>query len=173
MIGQGVNEKAMRDFEPVMATHVNRFVKELAKSTETSGTAVNMTDRCRWLGLDVIGELGFGANLKLQKEKKNRFVVDGLETSNFRINLYIQFPLLKKAGMELLLFPYTATSQLKYYKMLKDLIVARRKEEKHARNDLYSSIIDLKDSETGEGMRLRDIWTEAAFFMPAGTYTSP
>lgn len=163
----------MRDFEPVMVAHINTFVRKLAKSCEQPKTTVNMTERCRWLGLDIIGELGFGTNLKLQEDKKNRFVVDGLETSNFRINLYIQFPLLKKIGMELLLFPYIATSQMKYYKMLRDLIVARRKEDKHARKDLYSFVVDLKDSETGEGMRLRDIWTEAAFFMPAGTFLLP
>jgi cytochrome P450 len=168
LIGQGVNEKAMREFEPVMAAHINTFVKELVKSCERPNTAVDMTERCRWLGLDVIGELGFGTNLQLQNDKKNRFMVGGLETSNFRINLYIQFPLLKKAGMELLLFPYIATSQMKYYKMLRDLIVARRKEDKHARKDLYSFVVDLKDPDTGESMRLRDIWTEAAFFMPAG-----
>jgi cytochrome P450 len=172
LIGQGINEKAMREFEPVMVSHIDTFVKELAMSCEKHNTLVDMTDRCRRLGLDVIGELGFGTNLKLQTEEKNRFMIDGLETSNFRINLYVQFPLLKRIGMELLLFPYIATSQMKYYKMLRELIVARRNEDKHARKDLYSFVIDLRDSETGQGMRLRDIWTEAAFFMPAGIYTS-
>ncbi|KAF2826296.1 para-aminobenzoate synthase [Ophiobolus disseminans] len=136
------------------------------------GTAVNMGDRCKWLGLDIIGSLGFGTNLNLQESRKNRFIVHGLETSNFRINLYIQFPLLKKIGMEPILFPYIATSQMKYYKTLRDLIVARRKEDKHARKDLYSFVADLKDSETGEKTRLRDLWTEAAFFIPAGGDTT-
>jgi cytochrome P450 len=169
LIGQGVNEKAMRDFEPLMAKHVDTFVRGLAQFTGSQSTPVDMTERCRWLGLDVIGELGFGTNLNLQEDSKNRFMVRGLETSNFRINLYIQYPLLKKCGMELLLFPYIATSQMKYYKMLRELIISRRNEDKHARKDLYSFVVDLKDPETGEGMRLRDIWTEAAFFMPAGT----
>lgn len=132
-----------------MTAHVNIFVMELAESCERPGTAVYMTERCRWLSLDVIGELGFGTSLKLQKDKKNRFMVGGLETSNFRINLYIQFPLLKKVSMELLLFLYIATNQMKYYKMLRELVVARRKEDKHARKDLYSFVVGLKDPETG------------------------
>ena len=94
LIGQGVNEKAMREFEPVMNTHINTFVRELVNASKSPATVVDMTERCKWLGIDIIGELGSGTNLELQTDKKNRFMVDGLEMSNFRTNLYIQFPLL-------------------------------------------------------------------------------
>lgn len=80
----------------------------------------------------------------------------------------MQFPLLKKIGMEVLLYPFILTRQMKYYKMLTDMILARRAEDVHARNDLYSFVADIKVPETGEGMRLREIWSEAAFFIPAG-----
>ncbi|KAJ4350312.1 uncharacterized protein N0V89_008933 [Didymosphaeria variabile] len=59
-----------------------------------------------------------------------------------------------------------------YYKKVRDFIVARRAEGKHARRDLYSFVVDIKDPETGEGLRLRDIWSEAAFFVPAGGDTT-
>jgi len=127
-----------------------------------------MTKKCKYLAFDVIGQLGFGTNLDLQTDGRNRFMVKGMETSNYRTNLYIQFPLLKKTGMELLMYPFIFTSQLQYHRALKQLIVARRSEGVHDKQDLYSFVADLKDPETGEGMRLRDIWAEAAFFMPAG-----
>lgn len=169
LVGQGINDKAMRDFEPLMLAHIHTFVKGLAKSSEQQNI-VDMTDRCRYLGFDIIGQLGFGTALDLQTSTKNRFMLAGMDTSNFRSNLYMQFPLLKKMGMELLLYPFILTSQMAYYKKLRDLIVARRAEGKHARKDLYSFVVDAKDPETGEGMRLRDIWSEAAFFMPAGMW---
>ncbi|KAK3216536.1 hypothetical protein GRF29_1g23437 [Pseudopithomyces chartarum] len=171
LVGQGINDKAMRDFEPLMLAHIHTFVKGLAKSSEEQ-SIVDMTDRCRYLGFDIIGQLGFGTALDLQTSTKNRFMLAGMDTSNFRSNLYMQFPLLKKMGMELLLYPFILTSQMAYYKKLRDLIVARRAEGKHARKDLYSFVVDAKDPETGEGMRLRDIWSEAAFFMPAGGDTT-
>jgi len=105
----------------------------------------------------------------MQTTTNNRSMLAGMDKSNFRSNVYIQFQLLKRAGMELLLYPFIMTSQMVYSKKLRDLIVARRAEGKHAGEDLYSFVVDAKDSETGEGMRLRDIWSEAAFFMPAGT----
>ena len=173
IIGQGVNERSMRQFEPTMAQHIDIFLQRLVETCQGEEIAVDMTGRCKYLGLDIIAELGFGTTLNLQSDDKRRFIVKGMETSNFRSNLYIQFPLLKRIGMEIALFPFIFTRQLKYYRLLKHLIVARRSEAKHERNDLYSFVVDIKDPETGEGMRLRDIWSEAAFFMPAGTYVNP
>ena len=167
LVGQGINDHAMKEFEPLMLAHIDTFVKSLAASCDGK-TIVDMTDRCRYLGFDIIGQLGFGTALDLQTSTRNRFMLAGMDTSNFRTNLYMQFPLLKRAGLELLLYPFILTSQMAYYKKLRELIVARRAEGKHARKDLYSFVVDAKDPETGQGMRLRDIWSEAAFFMPAG-----
>jgi len=161
----------MREFEPLMIHHIDTFVRKLAKSCKDPTNVVDMTEHCKYLGLDVIGQLGFGTALDLQNSAKYRFMLAGLEMSNFRTNLYIQFPLLKRIGMEIALYPFIMTSQMRYYKLLRDLIIERRLEGKHARKDLYSFVVDIKDSETGEGMRLRDIWSESAFFIPAGRLT--
>ncbi|KAF7879189.1 hypothetical protein EAF04_000387 [Stromatinia cepivora] len=125
----------MRKFEPHMMSHINIF---------------RPLRSCR------LERAVFSTNLALQTSPKNRFIIKGLETSNFRSNTYMQFPLLKKIGMEVLLYPFILTRQLKYYNTLRDLIVVRRSE----------------DLETGEGMRLWDIWSEAAFFMLAGGDTT-
>jgi cytochrome P450 len=172
-IGQGLNDRAMREFEPIMLKHVDKFVELLVDSCQGNRRIVDMTERCKYLGFDIIGELGFGTDLALQTSPKHRFILPGMETSNFRVNLYIQFPLLKKSGMEILLYPFILTSQLKYYRLLRDLIIARKAEGKHDKPDLYSFVADIKDPETGASMRLRDLWTEAAFFMPAGKKSSP
>jgi cytochrome P450 len=168
IIGQGINDGAMRRFEPLMLEHVNIFIQQLARSCEEGRTVVNMSERCKRLGFDVIGRLGFGRDLELQTDSRNRFMIQGMETSNYRSNLYIQFPLLKRIGMEVLLYPFILTRQLRYYRLIRDLIVARGLEGKDARPDLYSFVADIKDPETGQGVRRRELWSEAAFFIPAG-----
>ena len=159
----------MRIFEPDMTEDINTLLLQLVESSKDGEKAVDMTKSCQYLGFDIIGRLGFGTALALQTDEKNRFMSKGLETSNYRSNVYMQFPLLKKIGMEVLLYPFILTRQMKYYKALTDIIFARRAEGKHAKRDLYSFVADIKDPETGQGMRLREIWSEAAFLIPAGT----
>ena len=92
----------------------------------------------------------------------------GLDATNYRANIYIRFPLLKKIGLDVLLYPFVLTSQMKYHTALTNIVLARRAEGKDAKRDLYSSVADIKDPETGEEMRLKEIWSEAAFLIPAG-----
>jgi cytochrome P450 len=151
IIGEGISEKSMRKFEPDMTEEINIFLLQLVKSSSNHSKAVDMTKACQYLGFDIIGRLGFGTALALQTDEKNRFMSKGLETSNYRSNIYMQFPLLKKIGMEVLLYPFILTRQMKYYAALKDIIVARRAEGKDAKRDLYSFVADIKDPERERG----------------------
>jgi cytochrome P450 len=169
-IGQGINDRAMREFEPTMIDQIKIFVKQLAESSQRRDT-VDMTERCKHLGFDVVGHLGFGTALNLQTSDKNRFIYRGMRTSGYRSNIYIQFPFLKKLNLEYALYPFGLLSdQMKYYYAMREMILTRRSEPKDARKDLYAFIADIKDPETGKSLRLRDIWSEASFFMPAGKY---
>lgn len=103
---KGVNYRSMREFKPTTMKSVNVFVQQIASSSEQRDSVANMTDRCKYFRIDVIGQLGFGTALTLQTDRKTRFMVKGRETSNYRTNVYIQFPPLEKIGMELLLHSF-------------------------------------------------------------------
>lgn len=170
IIGQGINKLAMRQFEPVMIDQITIFLKELAKASK-EGTPVDITNQCAWLGLDISGELGLGHSFELQTDTKNRWMVQGISTSNYRINLYIQLPAIKYSGWEKLLLPIALPKVRRWHQMVQSMINARIAEEKHARPDLFSSISDFKDHESGHGLSRRELWSEATFIIPTGKPT--
>ncbi|KAF2009360.1 cytochrome P450, partial [Aaosphaeria arxii CBS 175.79] len=171
IIGQGLNERAMRRFEPVMAEHIETFLDQLGKASDTN-EKLNMTQRCCWLGLDISGEIGFGHSFELQTNEKNRWMPGGISTSNRRLNVYLQSPVLKDIGWERLFLPIILPKVMRFHYMVRDMIRARLKEDTHSRPDLLSAIHDFKDPETGSIMSRRELWSESTFLIPAAGDTT-
>lgn len=171
IVGQGLNDRATRQFEPVMLRKIGVFLKELLISSEES-RSVDMSQACKLLGYDISVELGFGYDLQLQSNVVNRWIVDAISTSNWRINVYIQWPFLKKLNLEKLFLPILLPKVLRYHRLVKTMVSARRQEEKHARPDLFSAVCDYKDPETGQSLSSRELWSEATFLIPAGGDTT-
>ncbi|KAF1951062.1 cytochrome P450 [Byssothecium circinans] len=156
IIGQGLNERAMRRFEPVMNDQIQIFLQQLAKASENN-EATDMSQKCAWLGLDISGEIGFGHGFELQTNEKNRWMPGGISTSNRRLNLFL---------------PIILPKVMRFHRMVRDMIRARLQEDTHSRPDLLSSIHDYKDPDTGESMGKRELWSEATFLIPAGGDTT-
>ncbi|KAJ4288365.1 hypothetical protein N0V90_011599 [Kalmusia sp. IMI 367209] len=166
MISKALSDQKMRRFEPVLLTHVNTFLVLLLRASR-AGEPANMSERCKRLGLEVIGKFGFGYDLNLQTEDTNAFVVKGLEGGSYRNNVYIQAPGVRWMGVEFL-FPALFKLRMKYFFLLKRLIKERLAEGKDAKEDLFSYVVDAKDPETGTKIRMSELWSEATFFFPAG-----
>ncbi|ORX94597.1 cytochrome P450 monooxygenase-like protein [Clohesyomyces aquaticus] len=171
IIGQGISEKAMRRFEPVMHEQVQVFLAQLARASKDS-SPLDMSEKCSHLGLDISGEIGFGHGFELQTSEKNRWMPSGISTSNRRLNVYVQFPALRYIGWEKLLLPVILPKVMRFHRMVRDKIRARLKEDTHSRPDLLSSIHDYKDPDTGSSMSKRELWSEATFLIPAGGDTT-
>jgi cytochrome P450 len=167
MISKALSEQKMRRFEPILTEHINTFLK-LLLTDSGAGKPTNMTERCKKLGLEIIGKFGFGYDLKLQTSDENVFVLKGLEGGSYRNNVYIQAPRVKWFGVELL-FPSLLRLRLKYALLLRRLVKQRLAEGKDAKEDLFSYVLDARDPETGTKIRLSELWSEATFFFPAGT----
>ncbi|KAI1640707.1 hypothetical protein F4809DRAFT_637508 [Biscogniauxia mediterranea] len=69
ILSQATSERWMRLFEPTMLEQVDIFLKELMV---LSSLPVNMTDRCGYLAVDVVGHLAFGYPLNFQTQKARR-----------------------------------------------------------------------------------------------------
>lgn len=167
IIGQGLNDRAIRKFEPVMLDQISIFLKEIAKTSEEE-KHIDMTTQCTWLGYDISGELGFGRSFDLQTDTRNRWLTQGISMSNYQINIYLQFPDIWYTGWEALLRPLVLPKVQRYRRMLESMITARLAEEKHALTDLFSFVSDYKDQDTGHIPTTQEIWSEAAVFIPAG-----
>lgn len=95
VIGQAVTDRAMRLFESTLQQQVDIFIKKLSESRDP----VDITPRCRWVGLDTIGLLAFGFELNVQQDPEHRFVLDGMFAGNYKSNCLFQFPLLHVLGL--------------------------------------------------------------------------
>lgn len=169
MVGTALSEQKMRQFEPIMLEHVDTFLKQILRSTQVH-EAVNMSIRCKRLGVDIIGRYGFGHKLNTQTEEQNRFAIEGLAGVSYKTNVYIQAPISLWFGLELW-FPKLYMLKIKYLFLLKRMVKERLAQGKKPREDLFSYLLDAKDPETGAEMRMGELVSEATTFFPAGMYT--
>lgn len=83
LVGQAVNEKAMREFEPTMTEQIDVFLGQIQEASKTS-TPLDMTDHLKRLGMDIVGLLAFGFPLNLQTDPTYRFMTKGLSLGGYR-----------------------------------------------------------------------------------------
>lgn len=166
LVGKAISDKAMRGFEPTMIEQVDIFIRQLLASSHDS-SPVNMTDCCKRLGMDIVGLLAFGFPLNMQTDPTYRFMLDGISLGTYQNNCFLQFPPLKKLGLHHLLPLLGFSQRIKYLRMMQHMISTRLSQDKHAKNDLYSFVVDHLDNTT-DGMKTNELWSEALFFFPAG-----
>lgn len=157
-IGQAVTDQSMRRFEPTMREQIDLFLEELNQASKNS-SPVDMTNKCKLLGLDIAGRLAFGYGLDLQTNPANRFLIPGMVGENHLHNMLMQFPLLTPIKK---IVYFINQAPLRRSKVILDrLIASRLAEDKDAKHDLYSVTADY--------LSPTDIFREAIFFLPAGT----
>ncbi|KAK8035119.1 hypothetical protein PG993_010114 [Apiospora rasikravindrae] len=83
VMGQPINDRSMRIFEPTMSQQIDVFLRLLLQGSHSSEPQ-NMTDRCQRLGFDTVGHLAFGCDLKLQTEEANRVMIRMLTMAKMR-----------------------------------------------------------------------------------------
>lgn len=169
LIGAGVSDRAMREFEPTMASQIDIFLKQIVESSQKS-EAVNMSTRCKRLTLDVIGLLAFGYPMKTQTEERYRTLHGGIEASNAHNNVLMQWPRLQSRAISYPLHYLTLSAQKQAFELIENMIQTRTAEGKDSRRDLYAQVAD--QLETNPEFRQSDIWSEALFLIPAGGDTT-
>lgn len=166
IVGQAVSDKALRAFEPTMLEQIDVLLDIMSSAADRS-CILNMTDQFKRLGLDVVGHLAFGFALDLQTESTYRFIVRGIAIGTFQNNCWLQWPLLRKLRLHWVLIILSYGRRLKYLKTLKHMITTRLAADKHAKNDLYSSVMSHLET-TGETASNEELFSEALFILPAG-----
>lgn len=172
IVAQGINDRATHRFEPIIQEQIDVFLKQIRQASKI-GEPVDMTERCKMFTLDLSGELSFGRSFGLQTSTTYHWLPKGLSTSNWRINVYIQFPAIKYSGWEKLLLPVLLPKVRRFHKMVTDMVQARMEKKKDAKPDLFANISDYKDPETGTGLTQKELWSEATFLIPAGASSPP
>ncbi len=170
LVGQGLTEKSIHKFAPVMEEQIVIYLKRLVSAAEKD-QVVDMSQQCNWLALDVSGELGFGKSFELQSNTKNRWMPPGISAMNWIINIYLQFPAIRKMGLEYFVLPIMAPGIFRFHRMVSDMIKQRLALDTHARPDLFASVSDYKDPDTGKRLSQEELWAESTLLIPAGMCT--
>ena len=172
-VSQGFSEQAIRAFEPTMARHVNNLLAQIASWPRSSAQGgwtepVNMTERCKYLALDVMGEFGFGQTFEVQTREENRFLVDAIRAASFIAGVYSQYPRLKDLNVGKLIRPKGAWTREKFAGLMKRLTEQRVAAGRDTHHDLFSFIMKAEDSKTGDKFSVADLWAESRLIMIAG-----
>lgn len=171
LLGRAVTERAMRTFEPVMQEQVDVFLEKLYESSQAS-RPVDMTQSCKRLGFDIVGHLVFGFALNTQTDPTYRFIIDGVAMGNYGANACMQLPVLKNQAIRAVRNLIPRSPRTRYLRLQEDIFRTRLSLDKHAKNDLYSSVADHIDSDGPISISLDEFWSEAMFFFPAGGDTT-
>lgn len=173
LIGQALNERGMRLFEPIILEQVDVFIRQLSQACQDT-QPINMSPRLRYLTLDIICFLAFGFPLNTQTKSEYRFVSDGIVAGNYFQNMKLQCPLLTQLGMTevLQLLRNIRGRREPYRRVVKMLIGSRMAEDQAARQDLYSMVADELNTGGPDNIKQSDLWAEAIFIFAAGGDTS-
>jgi len=137
VISQGLTDRCMREFEPSLNVHIDKFIQnlgELSRETCPAGpqswsTPINMTQWCQWLAYDVMGQFGFGQSFEMQDKPDNHFLIRGIAASNRRANIYAQFPDLKKTRIDTLLYPWASQMRQRFLSLTTRIVQDRLRAE--------------------------------------------
>lgn len=154
-----------------MKMQVDIFLKQLLRSTQGSDHGlVNISERCRYLGIDIAALLGFGRNFQLQADEKYRFIPRSFDLGAWNGWMQLQFPLLAKLKTRTLMNLVFFKTRLKAFRMIEGIIKDRLALEKGAKYDLYSIVADSIGTDK-DSIRQTDLWSEALFFLTAGRFS--
>lgn len=173
MIGQALTPRFLRDFEPIMIRQINIFLKQILISSQgPEAAAINMTPRCKYLGIDIVALLAFGKPLRTQTSPTNRFFADGFAAGNFFQNMRLQYPRLQQLRLNEVLgmLKGIQEARARYRVLIERLIRERLAQDKQAQRDLYSVVADSMDTYGGGNLRDSEFWSESIFFLPAGSF---
>ncbi|CAD6592292.1 MAG: hypothetical protein ASARMPREDX12_005965 [Alectoria sarmentosa] len=181
MLNQGFSDQSIRAFEPTMLHHIDLFVRNLIKApvydddNEGWSPPLDMTERCRHLEYDIMGEFGFGQSFQLQTKPDNHFLIDATTATSHKAGVIIQYPRLgytQYLQLDKLFYRKGMEMREKFLRLMARLVKERLSADKDSQNDLFSFLIDAKDPETGRGFTESELWAESRFLLIAGADTS-
>ena len=179
VLSQGFSDQAIRAFEPTMLHHMDLFVRKLVRAPDHNGDIdrwslpLDMTECCRHLQYDIMGEFGFGQSFQLQTQQDNHFLIDATTATSRKAGVYVQYPRLQYLHLDKLLYRKGILIREKFLRLMARLVNERLSAEKGSHNDLFSFLVDAKDPESGRGFTENELWAESRFLLIAGMSSQP
>ncbi|CAJ2503754.1 Uu.00g111480.m01.CDS01 [Anthostomella pinea] len=170
MIAPALSERAVKSFEPSMTEHVTVFLKQILKASQVS-EPVNVSERAKYIALDIVTQLSFGYALQAQTSDENRFVSKALAFGLYRNNVWHHLFFLSKFWVYSILDRVFFEYRERYSQLLDKMIKSRMARGTNDERDFYSFLAEL-DPDHAANVRKSGLWWEAHFLVIAGSDTS-
>lgn len=157
----------MRNFEPTIVSQIQIFLAQILHASQQD-EVVEMTSRCKWLAMDIIGLLAFGSPWKTQTEEALRVIPKVYASINPRVYLFMNWP--KTQSIDPVVQWLVRERVGKFRRILAGMISDRMALPIDAKQDLFSFVASDEsiDQAQQEGVRKSEIWGEASVFVNAG-----
>jgi cytochrome P450 len=159
-VGPAISERAMRFFEQDLSEEVDVFVTLLLEASQKN-EVIDMTPRCERLGVDIVGRLAFGFQLKSQREPAHRHITEGIKARSALSSVYMAWPILRILNPVFTwLSTRRETDKENLYKSLRTVIGSRMVLLKEAKHDFYAQVSGVMPPD--------ELWAEAILIVGAG-----
>lgn len=153
----------MQHFDAELEEEVDVFIQRLHESCSHNAVlskAINISEACQKVALDVVCHLSLGYSLNLQRQTTYLPFQRALKVQSFMFNVFLHKPALKEILSPFLTVASYFGYQDPFLRILKDIIESRRANDKDGKYDLYSI--------AAETIGPTDIFSECGFLLLAG-----
>ena len=174
LLSHAFSDKALREQEPLIQSHINNLVIGLKKQIDGPAKGrVNLSDWFNWATFDVIGDLSFGESFDCLRETRYQpWVAMILNNLKYVVlnSVTLRFPPLQRL-LRLYVPKGVAQARNDIQSQSKGK-VERRMNTKTTRPDFLSYILKHNHGDKKDGMTWEEIHNNAATLITAGSETT-
>ena len=160
----------IRTFCDAVADFPGRNATEEKKVSGWS-TPKDMGQWANYMSYDVLGDICYGESFDTLEKPDNRFAIKLVSTSSKFHYLTAQMPMLKKLGLDRLLFRDLRANRQRFMSYSRARLNQRVKlGTDNDRRDFFFYLLNAKDPETGLGFSTPELWGESNVLLIAGMH---
>ena len=181
VLSQAFSDSAMRGLQPHILQVIETFCcaiggyppgTDLEKEKKHDGWSKprDMASWANYMSYDVLGDICYGASFDTLTREDNRFAIKLVQTSSRFHYLTAQMPVLKKLGLDRLLFGDMRKQRQRFMAYSRARLTERMKlGVDNDRRDFFYYLLKARDPETGQGFGTQELWGESNVLLIAGT----
>jgi cytochrome P450 len=173
VLSQAFGDTAMKGLGGHVCDVVGRFCKAICDGRGEKGwsSPKNMALWANYMSYDVLGDICYGESFGTLEGEENRFAIKLVGLSSRFHYLGAQMLVLKKIGLDRILFPDLRRKHEKFMAYSRSRLQQRVKLGiENDRRDFFYYLLKAKDPETGEGFPMQELWGESNVLLIAGGY---
>ena len=183
VLSQAFSDNAVRGLSPHILSVIRTFIERIGDGTNSEpngekkdlgwSTPKDMAEWANYMSYDVLGDICYGQSFDTLERSDNRFAMHMVAQSSRFHYLNAQMPVLKKFGIDRLLFRDLRARRQRFMAYSRARLQERIKVgTDNDRRDFFYYLLNAKDPETGLGFPMQELWGESNVLLIAGSDTT-